>query len=526
MKRFLTAMFITCLFVALVWAARPAPAEPAKPRIAFSVTYESHGLKPSGAILVGWDDGLVVFAINPDEPGTELQFGKLTQAQIVSVINDLKSAGFFEQQMAPGTVPDTSCTSITASCKESLASHTWNESRSFPWGSNIESDPSFKNFTRMWSISRNALAFAHPRVGKPLATDSAAAKRFEEARITYWRADAPVVALTKYEEPPVATDPPLEVRISHPGPKFVLAGRLGRPIGETVTLQGVVVEGPSKGYDGGPNVIVQRINGQATQQFLRIPITPYFGDWGSKGGDRKVPLPNLTMGASFELQGYETGRYVGIPEDAFQLAGIMIQTAVGQYFHSEVMVITGAAIEPIHYAPSEFIDREALIEGVARNKNGHALIVGDHWEVVLDGPKWLSTSESKPVEAFGVVRKLVDGSFRIESGAESYHGLTKLEDQINSEVSLRGTGFCFNALPTFEYRGTQIGISNLRGPANANWPHGEAALVSGRLEKLNQPETDKNGNSYIYAIRSGTWKAADPLLIPEVDVMNVMKYKR
>src|SRR5437764_762514 len=77
-------------------------------------------------------------------------------------------------------------------------------------------------------------------------------------------------------------DKPQDVPLTRLGEKFRLIGKLGRPLGEVVTVQGFVVAGPYKGFEGGPNLRVQRINGRATQEDIRILLKPYFGDFGEK----------------------------------------------------------------------------------------------------------------------------------------------------------------------------------------------------------------------------------------------------
>src|ERR1700759_168836 len=56
------------------------------------------------------------------------------------------------------------------------------------------------------------------------------------------------------------------------------SGALGRPFGESIVIQGKVVNGPYKGESGPEGrLLVQRVNGVATQEGLIIrfnPITP------------------------------------------------------------------------------------------------------------------------------------------------------------------------------------------------------------------------------------------------------------
>src|SRR5262245_60488391 len=77
-----------------------------------------------------------------------------------------------------------------------------------------------------------------------------------------------------------AEDKPVDVPLG--SAKYRLIGKLHEPLGTVLTLQGVAVEGPFKGTEGGPTLRVQRINGRATQEDLRIKLEPYFHDFGYK----------------------------------------------------------------------------------------------------------------------------------------------------------------------------------------------------------------------------------------------------
>lgn len=319
-----------------------------EPRIAFSVTYESFGSKPGGPIVVGWDDGLVVFAMNPDIPGQHMQCGWITPEQVLGLLAELKDAGFFAPQMVVGAIPDNSTTTITASNGEP-ASHTWNEALSTAWGANINSDPRFKQFTRMWALSRHAIAFAHPAKAEPLSQNPAELNRFEGGRGSNWRATASRLAVdadTRYSEPAAAANAPTRVSMDRADPRYVLTGRLNKPIGELMTLQGVIVDGPQKGYEGGPNLKVQRINGEFLQNPIQIPISPYFGEWGDRA------LLKISTGKTFELVGYESGTFVGIPTAAYKLGGIDLQTS-DHHFSSAFHVVRGKEIDPISEPPAK-----------------------------------------------------------------------------------------------------------------------------------------------------------------------------
>src|SRR5262245_22141013 len=92
-----------------------------------------------------------------------------------------------------------------------------------------------------------------------------------------------------------AQEKPIDVPLSQIGSKYRLIGKLHEPLGTVVTLQGVIVEGPSKGYEGGPNICVRRINGLATQEDIQIKLSKGWTEFG-------VDLPKLESGTTLELK--------------------------------------------------------------------------------------------------------------------------------------------------------------------------------------------------------------------------------
>ncbi|HEV2948042.1 MAG TPA: hypothetical protein VGX70_11745, partial [Gemmataceae bacterium] len=199
--------------------------------------------------------------------------------------------------------------------------------------------------------------------------------------------------------------------------EYRLTPKLREPLGSVVTVQGVVVEGPSKGFEDGPNVRVQRINGRARQDDIQIRITPYFADFGAQGTGGGHLLPRLASGKTFEFEGYETGGFVGVPPEAFKRAGVPLQTS-GFHFSHVYKVYKAKKIEAIHWSPSDFIDREALIEGRAASQNKTAYIVADDWQLLVDPDSpWPKHADEKTVEGIGMIRKTDKPKiFRLEKG--------------------------------------------------------------------------------------------------------------
>lgn len=317
-------------------------------------------------------------------------------------------------------------------------------------------------------------------------------------------------------EPPKAAGP-VDVRIHNPGPEFRLVGRLGMPMGESAKVRGLIVEGPFKGYEGGLNVVVQRLNGVATQEIVTLRVRPYFGDWGGNlEGDRKMPTPEV--GKTFELDVYETGGYVGIPSDAYARGGIGIQTT-GHYFSSTLAVFGGAQAEEVLFSPSDYVNRQALVEGTARNEGGRAWIVGpgEKWRVEVSGGVW-TAEEGKLVGAYGVVRAGKAGQFTLE--AAERRGMVTLGDLVGGEVAIRGEALSYNVDRVLEYRGQPILLHLGKTKHGRQWPHAEPVLVKGKLEKLATPRKDDRGNTFEYRLTVASWEAATPLLMPEVNFVS------
>lgn len=94
----------------------------------------------------------------------------------------------------------------------------------------------------------------------------------------------------------ISTAQPSPVSIDQLGGQHELIGELNHPLGKVITIAGVAVGGPFKGYDGGPNIRVQRIQGRYTQQHIQIPLEPYFYDWGEKTRQSSVGISTSTRG--------------------------------------------------------------------------------------------------------------------------------------------------------------------------------------------------------------------------------------
>ncbi len=296
-------------------------------------------------------------------------------------------------------------------------------------------------------------------------------------------------------------------------------GRLGLKLGKTATVEGTVIEGRSKGYDGGPNLIVKVINGKATQHQIQIPISPYFGKFGEKNFSGKS-LPMVGNGSTYRLRVYETGAFVGVPSDAYREAGLSIQTS-GFHFRYYLKVLSGDKIDAIVWNPVQFLDQDALLSGVAKNENDVATIQSSGWKLILaDVDQWTDAQTGKHAEVYGTVRATESkDTFRVENCRPR---LTKLEDQLGQSVALRGTARSINGHWWFNYRGTDLYVEGM--DKLPNWTsdnHWRPMEITGTLEKAELPKidqitlkTDQDLRTY-YIVRRPKWTLLKELLSPE-----------
>jgi hypothetical protein len=122
---------------------------------------------------------------------------------------------------------------------------------------------------------------------------------------------------------------PKGIPIEKLGKEFQILGKTHKPLGELVTLEGVVVDGKYKGSESGLNIKVMRINGQETREEIQIKLAPYHHSYDEK---------TLKVGDSCKLRGYEEMRCLGVPEEAYKEAGIQLQTC-SFYFGTLFVVI-------------------------------------------------------------------------------------------------------------------------------------------------------------------------------------------
>ena len=289
---------------------------------------------------------------------------------------------------------------------------------------------------------------------------------------------------------------------------YKLFGELGEELGSTHTVIGVIFDGPLKGYESGLNILVQIINGKATQHVIQIPVSPYFGKFGESS------LPKIETGATYRLRVYETGQFLGVPSDAYREANIPLQTS-GFYFQNRLEVISGEKIDSIEWSPIQFPGQEALLAGIAKNEKDTAFIVSPKWKLkLIDTPKWTKAELGKQMEVFGKISETkTNNSYSVINCQAS---LVNLEDQLNKPVKLRGRAISMNGEWWFNYRGTDISIGKLG--EQEKWGgenHFRSMEITGILELIKSEDVFEYYQTE-YIIRNASWMPIKELLAPEL----------
>jgi hypothetical protein len=148
----------------------------------------------------------------------------------------------------------------------------------------------------------------------------------------------------------ISADETKRVHVGQLGTGYQLVGKLETPFGESVTVVGIVETQKSKEW-GDPDLRVQRIAGRVADKDVVILVRPYFSTWGEPpsvvGG---FALPKLDAGKTYEMEGYETGGYVGIPADVHKKVGIAMQTS-DYHFHEEFVVYKAKQVKALTSLP-------------------------------------------------------------------------------------------------------------------------------------------------------------------------------
>lgn len=268
-------------------------------------------------------------------------------------------------------------------------------------------------------------------------------------------------------------------------------GRVAPTTNVAIDVEGLVVEGPPKGFEDGKSLRVRRVNGVATQAAVELKLV---------GTDAVLDL--LAVGSSYRLRAIERSLMVGTPPA--ERGDRMIQT-VAEYRSHRLEALSGVAIETRAAQPTDFVGRSALLQGMGHREGERAFLTVDDWKVELDGVTWDEVFEGRAIEAFGAIT---------ESAAPATHamrvercGLIRLADQVGRDVSLRGVALHGPTATTLLHREGEIAVELEADAARLEWF--APAAVRGTLER-------RDGEPIAYVIRHARWETCPPLLDPEI----------
>jgi hypothetical protein len=289
------------------------------------------------------------------------------------------------------------------------------------------------------------------------------------------------------------------------GDAYRVLGRTGTPLGTMVTLHGVVRRGGRDIDDFREPVLqVQKINGRASQECIEVPIRPQGTGFGEPHyvlnldapqppkPDLERSLPRLEFGRTYEFRGYETGGFVGAPDEAAYDGGVCRQSR-GFYFASEFVVAKGKRIPPIAFSPADFLGRKALVHGTARNRDGRAWLAGPGWEIeVVRGDVWSGSILGARVAVTGAIYKESSGpALQIREYRVRRDGL---REQIGRHVELRGEVKDSNSFWFLFYGSRDVLVENMdRLVAAHSLDYGSAVEVRGILRKERLPNQISSG---------------------------------
>lgn len=322
-------------------------------------------------------------------------------------------------------------------------------------------------------------------------------------------------------------DRPEGIPAAQLGSTFELIGKLGEPLGKVVSVAGVLIEGmgPKGDHAGGPRLVVQRIQGKHTQEWIVLDLRPIeLTYWNDSAGLDLLEEGELAYGKTYELVGYESGRYVGLP-DWPAGTDIALEQGLGFHFSLRFEACQAKFIDPIAFSPEMFTEQPAILEGRARTKGGHSVMEGVGWSVVVKhGEAWAKHVEGRVIETRGTY-KAVSGE--LSKGRKRFElagvwRLKTLVDQLGRRVSLRGQLVVANGEAALLYRGSLLFVEADVDPSEDLY--GEFLspfLVEGELTRVlggdgtEQQAFAPDGLDSGYAVIGATWKRLPALLSPD-----------
>ncbi|MCP5021406.1 MAG: hypothetical protein GY930_06480 [bacterium] len=322
-------------------------------------------------------------------------------------------------------------------------------------------------------------------------------------------------------------DQPKEIPADQLGNSFELTGRLGKPLGDVVTVSGILTEGmgPKGGQDGGPRLMVQRIQGKQTQEWIVLDLRPIeMVYWDDSAGLDLLGDGELEYGKTCELVGFETGRFVGLPNYPPGTEPMRDQ-GMGFHFSLRFEVHRAKFIDPIVYSPEMFTETPAILQGTARTRDGHSVMEGKGWSVIVKRDNvWAGHVDGRAIETQGTYESVSDVRSRDAKRFKltGVWRLKNLADQVGKKVSLRGQLVVLDGKAALLYRGSILNVEAAGIPSEDPYQDELTPfLVEGNLARVPSADTaaqetraagvSENG----FIVTGATWQRLPELLFPD-----------
>ncbi|MFT5467305.1 MAG: hypothetical protein ACI8UO_002409 [Verrucomicrobiales bacterium] len=284
-------------------------------------------------------------------------------------------------------------------------------------------------------------------------------------------------------------------------------GKLGKPLGKSLTIEGIIVSGPSKGHESGPNILVQRIDGDPTQAAIRLLLANV---------DQQL-LP----GRTYRIKGSEGGSLVG--------GGDPKRQTTRQYFRREFQIQEATQVEAVEFHPKDFKGKEAIFRGTAVTEKGKAWIQAKNgaWRILVsESIGWQPNLEGKEIETRGVHKSM--GLSRKDFTLAGTWNPANLEDRLGETVELRGTAKSMGGVWWFSWQGTDLYVRDMEKlPGWTLEHHWKQVIIRGKIRKLMMPRIDQMTTksrpdlAEYFVIDEPSWEplpAGTQLLSPELPI--------
>jgi hypothetical protein len=129
----------------------------------------------SGLKLAVWSDGTILLSPREEKPGESLLVGKVDESDVKAMLQAVRDAGFFELGR-DYVVPDSSYATIAVRGDNKAAVHSWHGFLLPGFGGDLNTDPSYRAFIKVWKRTAGAIESLAPvelhRLSERAGTDT------------------------------------------------------------------------------------------------------------------------------------------------------------------------------------------------------------------------------------------------------------------------------------------------------------------------------------------------------------------